>query len=188
VSRTLPNMTDNCRTTRLLRRAVLSAALLFVADASPALAAAHPAPGYVVCAFDGEFSVDPGMRLAPAEEHFQSTLRLSGCTSSDPDLHSGVGRTEGTAFGSCLGSSGSAVQEITWNTGRTSTFAGTFANVLVLEPVTEHGVAGQFAGLQGGNVNVAMADLTEGAKCLSTGMRHATFTGVLVLGTPVGVA
>jgi hypothetical protein len=169
-------------TTRTLCASVAGLLAALVPLAPPA--GASTPPDYLVCAFDGTFDVSPGMALVPAAQRFESTIRMTACTSSDPALRSGVGATVGTAVGSCLLVSGRAQQHITWNTGRTSTFEGSFANVLVLEPVVERGIDGQFAGLEGFNANVALTDPAEGARCLGDGLRHATFSGLLVLGTP----
>ncbi len=102
---------------------VVSALVLVLAPAP-----AHAAVGDFTCTASAYDSYAPGIQTTPILQHETFAVSYSACqSSSQPSITSGTTSSNAVAVRRCLNTAptDSATSTITWNTGRTSTFAGT---------------------------------------------------------------
>jgi hypothetical protein len=155
-----------------------------------AVPTAAVADGWVSCFDRGPIRITPGLMFVPGAVHFDATLELYDCTSSDPTIHGGVvvASIDSPAWSCAGGAATGGVATFYWDNGETSDLEWSVEGgaVAVAQGTIVGGSA--FVGEPFvGYVAPASPDPNFRTACLSAeGFRGGEFAGFDQIGVPAG--
>jgi len=165
----------------MLRRLAAAVAGITLAAAGLAVAPLSAAAdsGMALCGFNGAGTVSPPVTYQEHAVTYQFTGTLS-CVSSDSSLNSGKVSALGAGSIGCFRGDHSAVLQVAWNNGKSSTLKLHFSDVLAALVGNGTVSDGEFAGQ---SVNGVMFFYSpEALNCAQVGIGAASLSGGLQIG------